>query len=77
VAPGESAALTFTFAPRAQQQQAAAAQNVGGLVLKRPGEWQEVRAEVVLRGGTIVPGASPERTVFVTLRGFVPGSDDE
>jgi hypothetical protein len=48
---------------------------VKGAVLKRPGEWQEVEALVVLKGGVMVEGAPEERLVKVFLRAFLPGTE--
>ena len=65
-------AVTFTFTPTPL-----APQKEGGVVLRRPGEWQEVVATLVLKGGVCGPGASEEKTVTVILRGFMPGAEEE
>ena len=61
--------VAFTFTPSPPKR------GVKGAVLKRPGEWQEVEALVVLKGGVTVEGAPEERLVKVFLRAFLPGTE--
>ena len=76
LAPGESVPLVLSFTTEAAAAAAAGGGSSGEEGLRYPGEWQEVKASVLLKGGAVVPGAKEEKAVTVILRGFMPGSGE-
>lgn len=74
IAPGQKQTLRFRFAPpehpASASQGPAGASNAGAAGALSVGEWQEVDAVVVLRGGYVCEGAPADKEVTVRLKGL-------
>lgn len=74
ITPGNKQIIKFKFLPPEIGTESSTPTNNKKNTAMSVGEWHEVDAKIILKGGYVVPGANDERSITVRLRAYVPSS---